>query len=612
MVEKSSIYATVDLGSNSFHLLVARSIDGKLETINREKEQVKLANGLLPDGTLKPEVEERALAVLGRFANLLEGIPKDRIRVVGTNSLRIAKNSTSFYETAVKVLGVPIEVISGREEARLIYSGVARDIAPRGQSRLVVDIGGGSTELIVGSAQPEKMESLFMGCVSYTNKFFADGEISKKKFKAALNAARLEIQSNTSQFNSDHWDYAVGASGTIRTVDKIVGVARNSSGVIHGEDIDYLVEQLLKFDKIEDIKIPQLGEKRKYVFPGGLAILQALFKELKINEMHVTQYSLKEGILYEMLGGTQRRNKREETVQQKMLQFAVDAEQAKRVEKQALTLLEGVKKDLAIDLEFAGAVLHWAACLHELGLSISHSGYHKHGAYVVDNADLPGFNRVEQRWVSFLIQNHRRKLSSPVETYGFQPYWPLVFILRLSFLIHRRRMGKVNREITVAINDEKTYQVSVPAVWKKKKALLIQDLKSEIRYWVDMKVLVNLDFIDEKQDETVLDEANTTPAEESGDSLVLAKPKKNKKEKTKKDKGKAKSKKLSRVDAANDCGNGDTSELSKILDKKQIKRLMKKDVVSIEQFKALSKKKAAKILKVDEDKAAQLQDAIES
>lgn len=562
MAEKSSIYAAVDLGSNSFHLLIARANGGKIETIDREKEQVKLAEGLLPDGTLKPEVEDKALSVLRRFADLLEGLPKHRIRVVGTNSLRVAKNSLSFYAAAEEILGVAVEVISGREEARLIYSGVASDFAPEEDNRLVLDIGGGSTELILGGEDPEKMESLFMGCVSYTNKYFPDGELSKKHYKAAFNAARLEIQSTAGQFNQQDWDHVVGASGTIRTVDKIIGTNRKSAGVILAEDVERVVDQLLAFSTIDEIKIPQLGDKRKQVFPGGLAILHAIFQELKIKELHVTKYALKEGILYEMLGRSNKKDKREETLVYMMDQFDIDKEQAKRVETQAMLLLESAKDSLSLDLQFAEAVLHWAANLHELGLSISHSGYHKHGAYILENADLPGFNRVEQRWLSFLIQNHRRKLSSPEETYGFHPYWPLVFILRLSCLIHRGRRAKPTEEVRVSIVADDHYEVSIPEVWNKKKALLIQDLKSESRYWEEQKIKISISEV--KAEES---------AEESPQESVLT---------------------------------GKVVALQEVFDKKQLKKLQKKNISNTEELNGVSAKKLAKILGIKEKKVTKM------
>lgn len=434
------VYAALDLGSNSFHLLLARFEGSRLIVLDRYKDAVRLAAGLQDDGMLSEEAMARAISALEKMAERIRPLPKTYVRVVGTNTLRAAKNRDVFLARAEKALGVPINIISGLEEARLIYLGVAKDFTPEDHTRLVVDIGGGSTELVLGRNKPLKLESLYMGCVSFSRQFFPYGKLTRRGYEKALLATRSEVQGLVSQFGAGSWDEAVGSSGTIRAIERVLdGMGLNQNHVITLEGLERLAEAMIaaKYDELLDL--PGLDAERRSVFPGGLAILHGVFAELKISAMHVSLYAIREGIIYDLAGRLHHRDKRVETIERMMEQYHVDRAQARRVGKLALALLDQVEGQLSTESGQARRLLRWAADLHEIGLSIAHSGYHKHGAYILANSDMPGFSRQEQQLLSFLVLNHRRKLKPEPATYGFLPDWRLVTLLRMACLFLRRR-----------------------------------------------------------------------------------------------------------------------------------------------------------------------------
>ncbi|MCB1616547.1 MAG: Ppx/GppA family phosphatase [Pseudomonadales bacterium] len=434
------IYAALDLGSNSFHLLVAGFASGQLRIIDRYKENVRLAQGLKSDGRLSRKSMETALASLHKFSERLRTTPQQHIRVVGTNTLRAAKNADLFLERAEAVLGLPINIISGLEEARLIYLGVAKDFSPNMGERLVVDIGGGSTELVLGKDQPIKLESLYMGCVSFTRQYFPDGKISARRYQSALIAARLETEASTKHFHARHWQEAVGSSGTIRAIENVIfemGLCKEH--VITLDGLKALAGRVVEFEDCEKLNLPGLDPERREVFPGGLAVLHGVFLELGIKQMHVSAYAIREGIVYDLAGRFHHKDKREETVTHFMTQYRVDHEQVDRMQAFALKLLAQVEQKLETTPDQSKSLLKWAIALHEIGLSVAHSAYHKHSAYLLLHSDMPGFSRQEQKLLSFLVLNHRRKLKPMKETYGFEPDWRLVILLRLAFLFNRCR-----------------------------------------------------------------------------------------------------------------------------------------------------------------------------
>lgn len=490
----TELYAALDLGSNSFHLLLAKFEGNKLIVVDRHKESVRMAEGLNGKGNLSKEAIARALESLGRFAERLRSTPVSHLRVVGTNTLRAAKNADLFLEQAEQILGSPIHIISGSEEARLIYLGVAKDLSPQESKRLVVDIGGGSTELIVGGHLPEHLESLHIGCVDLTKRYFADGKLSNKIYRQALLAARSELQPAVMHFGRGNWDEAVGSSGTIRAVESLLyELGLNREHLITLEGLEALAGKLCSFKRVADVDWPDLNDERRRVLPGGLAVLHGILLELGISEMAVSSYSVREGIILDLAGRIQNRDTRAETVRYFMRQYRVDVDQAQRVKDLAMRLVEQVREDFGADYERARQILSWAASLHEIGLSVAHSGYHKHGAYLLLHSDMPGFSRQEQKLLSFLVLNHRRKLRTVPKAYGFQPDWRLVQILRLACLFCRRRdTAALPDDIAVAFGEADKSALELDGSWLENHPLTAEDLATEQRYLKAMNIMLEL------------------------------------------------------------------------------------------------------------------------
>lgn len=443
-VPSPEVMAAIDLGSNSFHMVIARLADGEIQIIDRIKEMVRLADGLDKDNNLDMASQARALQALDRFAERLRGMPEGSVRAVGTNTLRKAVNTRTFLKQAEAILGHPIEVVAGTEEARLIYLGVANTIGPGGGRRLVMDIGGGSTEFIVGQGfEPLVRESKYMGCVSFTKRFFADGTLKKTAFDKAMLAAEQELRSSEKAYKDLGWETAVGASGTVRAVYDII-VANNIDKNITMKALKTVRQMLIdagKVEKIEGIKGVPAG--RAPVLAGGLSIMLGAFKSLNIKEMTVSDGALREGLLYDLVGRFKHVDIRDQTIRLMAQKNQVDAGHAQRVENTAMALWEQVAEEWQIDSLRCEQFLSWAAQIHEIGLSIAHSRYHKHGSYLVENADMAGFSREEQKVLWAMIRSHRR--SFKIHRYAnlhppFDAVAPrLTVLLRLAVLLNRGR-----------------------------------------------------------------------------------------------------------------------------------------------------------------------------
>jgi len=465
----SDTVAAVDLGSNSFHMIVARIDGGDLQVIDRLKEMVRLGEGLTDDKYLRPEVADRALACLERFGQRLRGMPSDSVRAVGTNTLRQVRPETLFLEQADLALGHQIDVIAGREEARLVYLGVANGLAAGDERRLVVDIGGGSTELIVGEGfTPRLRESLHMGCVSMSRLQFPEGEISAKLMDRAELASALEIRPVRERFRSSGWRTAVGSSGTIKAIASVVEAQGWSTDGISVQSLDKLRETLIGFGKASAIDIKGLSDERKPVFAGGVAVLRSVFANLGMEHMQVSDEALREGLIYEMMGRIRHEDVRERTVSALCQRFDVDGGHAERIKATALTLYGQVAKSWNLMNPNFPSMLGWAARLHEVGLTIGHSQYQKHGAYLVRNADLSGFTRQEQSVLAALVLGHRRKfpvqdflaLPKPVREYT-RHLW---VILRLAVLLHRGR-SPTNKPYPMLYPDGEHLRLRFPGDW---------------------------------------------------------------------------------------------------------------------------------------------------
>lgn len=440
--------AAVDLGSNSFHMVIARVDHGGVQIVDRIREPVRLAAGLDENGRLSDEAEARATTCLEIFGQRLRDFGAEQVRAVGTNTLRRVRKSHRVIHDMSEALGHNIEIITGREEARLIYLGVSHGIAGAPARRLVVDIGGGSTELIIGDAfEPVSVHSMFMGCVGFTEQFFRDGKISRKRMSNAKIAAGLELQPIEASLRQQGWERAIGASGTIRSIASILSEAGWAHGTITNEGLGRLEQALLTSGRLEKLELPGLEADRRPVLAGGVAILSTVFERLGLDEMYVSPTALREGLLYDMLGRLQDEDPRDRTIAMLATRYSIDQAHADRVQATALGLLGQVVDDWDLRSEDAAHALAWSAQLHEIGLAVNYTGHHKHGAYLVASSDLPGFARDEQALVAALIRGHRRKLddaffaSLPEELQLSAKR--LCVLLRLAVLLNRNRDPEV-------------------------------------------------------------------------------------------------------------------------------------------------------------------------
>lgn len=435
--------AAVDLGSNSFHMVVARIEDGHVHILDNLKEMVRLGAGLDSKGLLSEEARDRALQCLKRFGERVTDLPPGSVAAVGTNTLRQAKNSRHFLTEAREALGHPIAVIAGKEEARLVYLGVSHSLVAEDGKRFVMDIGGGSTELIIGdNFEPLHLRSLEMGCVSMSRAFFKHGRLQEKNWVKASIGAHLLLRPVRRRFQKVDYHSTTGASGTIKAVGKVVQGLGLESYDITLDSLLNIREKMIAAGHVDDLDLPGLKSDRKPVFAGGLAVLIATFEALKIESMQVSEGALREGLLYERLGRIQSEDTRLKTVSSVQHRFQISQKHARRVSKKANQFLTFCEKEWGIGLEYQEK-LHWACSLHEIGLAVSLSGYQKHGAYLLDNADLPGFSYEEQSWMSLLVRCHRKKISNKL--FSELPYKDqkialrLVVLLRLATLLHRSR-----------------------------------------------------------------------------------------------------------------------------------------------------------------------------
>jgi exopolyphosphatase/guanosine-5'-triphosphate,3'-diphosphate pyrophosphatase len=435
---------------------------------------------------LHREAIEIALACLERFGQRLRDMKAESVRVVGTNTLRKAKRKGAFLDRARSALGHPIEVISGIEEARLIYLGVANTMPSEPGRRLVADIGGGSTEIIIGEGlHAKKLESLHMGCVSMSSRVFNDGVITEKRLKRARLAARLELAPVQAAFKTYGWDQAVGSSGTIRTVSDILRARSNGDGAITPAAVESLLEQLLRAGELSKLRLPGLPEDRLPVFPGGLTILAEILAVLDIKAMKVADGALREGLLYDLVGRFTDEDARARSVRAMQGRYHVDLAQALRVEATAQDFLRQTQAEWSLEEPFAELVLCWAARLHEIGLDVSHSHYQKHGAYLLEHADMPGFPQEEQRILAYIVGAHRRKLQLEALE-ELTPPWHikaqfLIVILRLAVLLHRGRSAAALPKIDMQPKP-RALEIVFPKGWLDAQPLTAADLENEIEY----------------------------------------------------------------------------------------------------------------------------------
>ena len=478
--------AAVDLGSNSFRLQIGRVVDDQIYPLDTLKEPVRLASGLNDKKSLDEAAMGRAIDALQRFGERLRGFQPEAVRAVATNTLRVAKNAKTVMPQLESALGFPIEVIAGREEARLIYLGAAHELPPARNKRLVVDIGGGSTEFIIGKRlEPILLESLFMGCVSYTLRFFPDGRVDRKRFDAAEIAAAREIEGIAQAYRQTGWVEAVATSGTARAVADVLeanGLNPGGRSGISREGLARLKALLIRAGNAGALKLEALRVDRLPVFPGGLAILAAVFDELGIDHLTYADGALRLGVLYDLLGRFQHHDMRDATVQQFMRRYQVDVKQAARVERTALALLGQMVRIDQPEYEHEVQALRWAAQLHEIGISIAHSGFHKHGAYIIAFADMPGFSRKDQERLSLLLLAQRGKFEKLPPLTVADALWRSIIVLRLATLLHRSRDDQ-DLPVFFLRQSRSGFELELAAEWLGANPLSAATLNDEVTAW---------------------------------------------------------------------------------------------------------------------------------
>lgn len=487
--------AAIDMGSNSFHMVIARLENGEVRPVQKLAEKVMLAAGLDENNMLDADAFARGLDCLRRFAQCIPSVDAKWVRCVGTNSLREARNGEAFLRQARQILRCPVEVVAGREEARLIYLGVAHTLADDGGRRLVFDIGGGSTEFIIGKRfEPILTESLHMGCVTYRNRFFAAGKITEQGFRKAVMTARTELAAIETAYRKKGWDNVVGASGTVKAIE---GALIENGWSREGVDLQGLYklrDKLLTFGSHEAIDIPGIKADRRFSLPSGLAILIAIFEQLGIRAAHYSDGAMREGILYDLLGRHAHEDVRERSVVAMINRYSADTAQAERVLQTALKAFGQVKKEWDLG-EFSREWLRWAALTHEVGMAVSHSGYHKHGAYLLTHSDLPGFTRHDQKVLAVLVGNHRRKMRETdlqeLPAQFQEKVKRLLLLLRLSVLVHRARREDLVPEFRLAA-EGKIVKLKFSGKVLEEHPLLQTELQEEQDMW--KKVGYRLEF----------------------------------------------------------------------------------------------------------------------
>jgi len=482
-VQDGELLAAIDLGSNSFHMVLAQHSMGQLRVVDRLRETVRMADGLDTRGGLSAPARQRALECLARFGQRLRGVPPLRVRALATNTVRRLRDPQAFLRAAETELGYPIEVVSGREEARLIYLGVAHAQPPKpGQLRLVIDIGGGSTEFIIGRGfEPIERESLQAGCIASTQRFFPNGKLSRKKWKDALTEISAEFQQFAGLYRALGWHEAVGSSGTHKAIGEICAAMKLTKGAITAEALPQLRDRLLQARSIDQIDLPGLSSERRPIIAGGVLVLEAAFQALGLQKLIVSKAAMREGILYDMLGRGGGNDPRDASVQALIRRYGIDEAQAARVEATVLRLFEQVAEAWTMDDDDAH-MLGWAARLHELGLTIAHSQYHVHGAYILEHSDIAGFSRQEQQVLAALVRTHRRNV--PKTAFDALPDRLLLSarrkaaLLRLAVLLHRSHDNDPIPRLDLTV-DGNRLDLVLDRDWAEARPLLRADLIGE-------------------------------------------------------------------------------------------------------------------------------------
>ena len=476
------LLAAVDLGSNSFHLVVARYEHGGLRLIDRLRDNVRMAMGLRADGSLDPAYRERALVCLARFGQRLRALPHERVRAVATNTVRQLAHPQAFLMPAETALGHPIEIVSGREEARLIYLGVSHDTPESGQRRLVVDVGGGSTEFIIGQGHDAlETESVQIGCVASSLRFFPDGKLTPKRWRQAQTEISVELQQFAADYRARGWGEALGSSGTAKAIGSIVQANGWSEQGITASSLVRLRDAILEIGNIGELRLAGLAEERAPILAGGVAVLEAVFATFALDQMTVCESAMREGLLYDMVGRSLHGDPRAGSIATLASRYGVDRAQAARVHHAAMELFEQVAEALNLG-SLERDLLGWAADVHEIGLAIAHSLHHVHGAYIIAHSDLAGFSRQGQQALAAIVRSQRRKPDrASVDALPERLRRSVrhaTALLRLAALLERARTTEPLPPLRLSV-DDRTLRLELPNRWLEQHPLTRADLDQE-------------------------------------------------------------------------------------------------------------------------------------
>jgi exopolyphosphatase / guanosine-5'-triphosphate,3'-diphosphate pyrophosphatase len=477
------MYAAVDLGSNSFRLHVGKHEGDTIRVVKSMREPIRLAAGLDAKGNLTEAAMASALACLNSFRAALAEFALDAVRVVATSTLRVAHNTPAFLPLAEQAIGYPIEIISGEEEGRLIYMGVANSLAAQGERRLVMDIGGGSTELILGrGADIERVESFSVGTVKQSLSFFVGGRIDAISFEAAILSARSQFEDAAPPYHPQYWKSAYGSSGTIRAIAEIIAKNNLGDGKLTAKSLDALKRRFIEFGQVARIDMPGLRPDRAGTIIGGLAILIALVKELDIAVLSPVEAGLRMGVMWDLYFRSVKLDRRELSVRALLQKFHVDEARANRTAQHAAALYAQLKP--AADTY--SRLLYWSALLHEMGMVVSQTGYHKHAAYMVENADLPGFTAREQKLMGRLILGQKGNLRKVGELLSDVDFAKAQLALRLAILFMHARIGGEGEALRLRMKGR--VELDIKRDWLAQHPTLTYWIEKEQEWWDEVGV----------------------------------------------------------------------------------------------------------------------------
>ncbi|AKZ64139.1 exopolyphosphatase [Herbaspirillum hiltneri N3] len=484
------MFAAVDLGSNSFRMHIGKHEGDAIRVIKSARDPIRLAAGLDKNGRLTPQAIAGAVESLARFRTILRDYQLDAVRVVATNTLRVARNAHEFLPDAERAIGYPVEIISGEEEGRLIYMGVAGALALPDEDRLVIDIGGGSTEVILGhGSDVRRVESFGIGTVNQSQAFFGDGYINEAAFERAILSARSHVEDAVVPFGAQHRSKVYGSSGTMRAIADTIAKNGMGDGRITPQSVEELKQRLIAFGHVDHIELAGMKPDRAAVIMGGLAVLIGLMQELNVSVISPVEAGLRMGVMWDLQLRATQRDRREQSVDDFSRRFHIDELRARQVAETALGFFQMLKPGN----EAYAKYLNWSALLHEAGLIVSQSSYHKHSSYLIANADLPGFTTREQRVMSTLILGQKGNLRKIGEVVSDPDFAKAVLALRLAVMF-------MHAHITLDLDDirlkmKSRIDIEIKRDWLRDHPTVSYWMQKEQEWWsgigVDLSIRVN-------------------------------------------------------------------------------------------------------------------------